>query len=183
MTSRTKPDVEIRLATLRDVAPLETLAKRSIVALGKDYYSGRQIDKAIDEIADIDTALIEDGTFYVAVVSERIVGCGAWSRCRRLVSGPAASGLPPDVVRAKKGSAVLRCFFVHPDYARQGVAAALFRQCRTAAGKCGYGRLEVLASATARRAFMRFGFSEPEPIRLCFDDGIDLASYRMTLAI
>ena len=57
----------LRKATLEDQATLKELIARSIRHLGASDYSPEQIDAALRGAFGVDTALIRDGTYFVAV--------------------------------------------------------------------------------------------------------------------
>jgi hypothetical protein len=98
---------ELRLATLQDVATLETLIAMSARALAKDDYSAQQIEAAIGSAWGVDTQLILDATYFVAQAGEDIVGCGGWSQRRTLFGADEQSDR--DDSRLTPGLARQRC--------------------------------------------------------------------------
>src|SRR5688572_27114012 len=54
-----------RLATLADVPRIAALMRASVLELFPHFYDARQTASAAVHIADIDVALIEDGTYFV----------------------------------------------------------------------------------------------------------------------
>ncbi len=180
------PRIVVRRAVSADLEALGALARLSAGTLGRQHYSDRELAVAVEELAVIDPALIEDGTLYVAVSAGCIVGCGGWSRRAGRVAGSVGrQDLAPLVEEAGAkdvgAAASLRAFFIHPGYARRGIAGQLFRRCRDAAKLDGFRRMSVLASATAKPAYLHFGFSELGETVLRFADGVELVSYRMSL--
>src|ERR687883_1532202 len=77
----------IRQATTEDIPELERLIPESVRALSSDYYTKEQIESALVNIFGVDTQLIADGTYYVAEVDGRVVGCGGWSKRKTLFGG------------------------------------------------------------------------------------------------
>ena len=70
----------LRKATSADEPVLRDLIARSIRALGANDYSREQIEGALEGAFGVDTTLIRDQTYFVAVDgAEQIVGCGGWS--------------------------------------------------------------------------------------------------------
>jgi hypothetical protein len=59
----------LRKATLEDQPVLRELIARSIRALGADDYSPEQIDAALRGAFGVDSALIRDGTYFVAITA------------------------------------------------------------------------------------------------------------------
>lgn len=70
-----------RLATLADVPALEALIPLSARTLQLGYYTAAQIEGALGTVFGVDTQLIRDGTYFVAVdpATAAVVGCGGWS--------------------------------------------------------------------------------------------------------
>jgi len=177
------PRIVVRRAVSADLEALGSLARLSAGTLGRQFYSDRELAVAVEELAVIDPALIEDGTLYVAVSAGRIVGCGGWSRRAGGVAESATQRNAAPATEQSECAASLRAFFVHPAHARQGIAAKLFHRCRDAARQGGFRRMNVLASAIARPAYLRFGFRELGETVLRLADGAELVSYRMSLSL
>jgi GNAT superfamily N-acetyltransferase len=86
-----------------------------------------------------------------------LVGCGGWSRHRKLYgsdrfkprgfSGDSAAADPQhtngDLLDPSIDPAKIRAFYVHPDYARRGVGSALLSVCEFAAAEAGFRRCEM----------------------------------------
>ena len=136
--------VNIRSATPNDLQALDRLIPRSVRELSRGYYSDQQIESAIRYVFGVDSQLIADGTYYVAVDEDEIVGCGGWSWRRTLYGGdqrPMGAGalLDPAVDAAR-----IRAFFVASDHARQGIGGLILRACEAAAVAKGFSRLELM---------------------------------------
>jgi hypothetical protein len=58
-------------------------------ALGAGYYTPAQVEAAVRYVCVPDPELIEDGTYLVAELDGRLVGCGGWSLRRKAYAGPA----------------------------------------------------------------------------------------------
>src|SRR5205823_13281558 len=81
ITTSTLPMViNIRLATLADIAALQELIRESVSILGAQYYTSRQIESGLTHVFGVDTQLIVDGTYLVAEVEKQIAGSGGWSK-------------------------------------------------------------------------------------------------------
>ena len=72
--------IEYRVAQMPDIPALEALIPLSARELQSSYYTREQIDGAIGTVFGVDTQLIKDGTYFVAIADGRIVGCGGWSK-------------------------------------------------------------------------------------------------------
>ena len=69
-------EITYRLAARADIPALEALIPLSARQLQRDYYSSEQLDGAIGTVFGLDTQLIKDGTYFVALAEGVIVGCG-----------------------------------------------------------------------------------------------------------
>src|SRR5450755_3372569 len=74
----------LRAARLDEVAELEALIALSARTLLEPWYSPAQIDAAIGSVFAVDTQLLDDGTYFVAIDGSTLAGCGGWSRRKTL---------------------------------------------------------------------------------------------------
>ena len=110
--------VTIRLASSADIPTLQALIPASARALSRAYYSEAQIEAAIRYVFGVDSQLIADHSYYVAVDEEAVVGCGGWSWRRTLYGGdqrPMGKGALLDPARE---AARIRAFFVAGTHGR-----------------------------------------------------------------
>ena len=122
-------DYRIRRATLDERPALERLIAESARGLSRADYSDEQIEAAIAAVFGVDTDLIHDGTYYVAEASGQFVGCGGWSRRRTLFGGDRYAVRDSGELDPATEAAKIRAFFVHPEWARRGVGAAILAAC------------------------------------------------------
>lgn len=170
----------IRLSTTRDIPALERLIPTSVRVLSRDYYSDQQIESAIRHVFGVDSQLIADATYYVAVDDEEIVGCGGWSWRRTLYGGdqrPMGAGavLDPAVDAAR-----IRAFFVASDRARRGIGGQILQACEAAAAAKGFSRLELMSTLPGVPFYRRLGFHEVERVVDTLPDGTAIEFVRMT---
>ena len=84
--------------------------RASILDLFPRFYDDRQVASAADHIGDLDTMLIEDGTYFVHEADREIVACGGWSRRDQLYTGSGdAETTPACWIRAPSPRASARC--------------------------------------------------------------------------
>ena len=170
----------LRPARLGDVRELETLIAISARTLLAPWYSPAQVDAAVGSVFAVDTQLIEDGTYFVAARGLTIVGCGGWSRRRTLFgadrghTSDAASVLDPACDPAR-----IRAFFVHPTYARRGIAAALMRLCEQAAAGAGFKTMELVATLAGEPLYAASGFAAVEHFEIPLVGTLAMAVVRM----
>jgi len=175
--------VTIRLAVGSDVPALERLIPTSARVLSRGYYSEEQTRAAIRYVFGVDSQLIADGTYYVAVVNDEIVGCGGWSWRRTLYGGdqrPIGAGA---VLDPKVDAARMRAFFVASDHARQGIGGLILTACEEAAAARGFSKLELMSTLPGLPFYRRFGFHEVERVVDTLPDGTRIEFVRMTRTI
>jgi len=98
-------------ANLENFAHIRSLISKSARILQSQYYKQAEIETAMELVSGIEE-LIAAGSFLVAEYEKKIIGCGGWAI---------------DVSDPQK--AEIRGFFVHPDFARRGVATLLLSTC------------------------------------------------------
>ena len=190
MTERNHPENDsrgefsLRAATPRDVPELAELIPRSVRALSEGIYSAPQIEAAIERIFGVDTQLIEDGTYFVAVAGGRIVGAGGWSRRRTLFGGDQHKGGAPDeLLDPASDAARIRAFYVDPAWARRGIGRAILSHCERAARGAGFSRLELLATLPGVPLYSALGYAEIRPVAEPLGGGLTLPAIVMAKAI
>src|SRR5688500_14777071 len=103
--------IVLRTATREDIPAMSALIVASARELSRGFYSEAETEAAIRHVFGVDTALIEDGTYYVAEMDGSLAACGGWSKRNTLYGGDqrpvgAASFLDPAVDAAR-----IRAFF------------------------------------------------------------------------
>ena len=171
--------VTLRLALSADIPTLNPLIERSARALSEGYYSPRQIDAAIRHVFGVDSRLVEDGTYFVAEDSGRILGCGGWSRRKTMYGGDQRPVGPPEYLDPAADAARIRAFFVAPEAARQGIGRRLLEACAEAAGRAGFRRLALMATLPGVPLYSACGFREVEPVTDILPDGTAIEFVRM----
>ena len=150
----------VRLARPDDLPALRELIPASVRALSQGYYTPAQIEGAIRHVFGTDTQLIADGTYYVAEAEGTVVGCGGWSRRRTLYGGDQMKAEADPLLDPATEAARIRAFFVHPDWARRGIASQIIDACVEAARDAGFQRLELMATLPGEPLYRAFGFTD-----------------------
>ena len=173
----------LRLALESDVEVLRELIERSARALSTGFYTPRQIEAAVRYVFGVDSTLIADGTYFVALDGPGIVGCGGWSRRGTLYGGDQRPVGTADVLDPAQDAARIRAFFVAPEYARRGIGRLLYAACEAAALAAGFHHLELMATLPGVPLYTMLGFREIERVVDVLPDGTNIEFVRMRRAI
>jgi GNAT superfamily N-acetyltransferase len=150
---------QLRVARLQDEPALRELIARSIRALGAGDYSPEQIEAALNGAFGVDTQLIRDGTYFVAVTAPgEIVACGGWSRRRTLFGSDARAERDEAWLNPRTDAAKVRAFFVDPAHARRGLGRKILERSEAEAARAGFLRLELMATLPGVRLYEKCGY-------------------------
>ena len=155
---RSGEPVEIRKASLADVPSIEALIAASARALGTVDYSVDQIEAALLGAWGVDTEIIRDGTYFVGELEGELVLCGGWSRRATSFGGDAYDRRESRLLDPEQEAARIRAFFVHPHWARQGLASRLLALCEGEARSAGFSAAELVATLPGERLYARHGY-------------------------
>lgn len=173
-------ELQLRLATMADVTQLERLIRDSVAGLSHEFYSSAQIASGLSHVFGVDTQLIYDKTYFVALVGTELVGSGGWSKRRTLFGGDQWKGTDADaMLDPKVDAARIRAFYVHPRWSRRGVASAILEACEKSAQDEGFGKIELVATMPGEPFYLAKGYQKLEPMSLETPDGQSLPALRM----
>jgi predicted N-acetyltransferase YhbS len=173
-------NIQIRLATKEDIPTLQELIRESVTGLSGQYYSPAQIASALSHVFGVDTQLIEDGTYFVAVVDNQIAGSGGWSKRKVLFGGDQLKSDQIDALLDPETEAArIRAFYVHPDWSRKGIGSRILRACEDAAQKAGFTRIELAATLPGEPFYLARGYEKAKAIQIEMPDGKSLTTFRM----
>lgn len=141
-----RPPVIARVATIADVPELQALIARSVRELSSAFYTPAQIEAALVAVFGVDTQLITDGNYYVIDFPSGAAAAGGWSFRRTLYGGDQMKGTVDPRLDPATEPARIRAFFVHPDWARRGLARRLYAECARAALAAGFSNFELMAT-------------------------------------
>jgi predicted N-acetyltransferase YhbS len=169
-----------RIARMEDVRALEKLIPLSVRSLQKAHYSPALMDAAIGPIFGVDRQLIRDGTYFIVEDAGQIVGCGGWSR-RKTLYGSDTSGVRENALLDPKADAArVRAFFVHPAWARRGIARAIMQACERAIIEAGFHNVEISATLTGELLYASFGYKTVAHYDIPMAGGLNLPVVKMT---
>jgi N-acetylglutamate synthase-like GNAT family acetyltransferase len=173
-------DYIIRKATLDDRGRIKDLIDESARGLSREYYSQEQIEAAIRTVFGVDTDLIRDGTYFIAESGAQIVGCGGWSKRKTLFGGDQFSSRDDAMLDPLTEPAKIRAFFVHPDFARRGIARQILTVCETEAAGGGFRSIELMATLPGVPFYKSCGYSAMDAIDLDLGQTVRLGLIRMS---
>jgi GNAT superfamily N-acetyltransferase len=151
--------VTIRRAKLTDVTSIQALIALSARALSADDYSSEQIEAALLGAWGVDTELIHDETYFVGTADDGLVLCGGWSHRATPFGGDAYMQREARLLDPTKDAARVRAFFVHPQWARRGLASRLLTLCEREARSAGFRAAELVATLPGERLYARHGYT------------------------
>jgi GNAT superfamily N-acetyltransferase len=155
----------LRPATPDDAPALRALIARSIRQLGAADYTPGQIEAALQGAFGVDSVLIRDGTYFVALTAaQEIVGCGGWSRRRTLFGSDARDDRDESWLDPRTEAARIRAFFVDPAHARRGLGRAILEPSEAEARRCGFGAFELMATLPGVRLYQQCGYHAGAPV-------------------
>jgi GNAT superfamily N-acetyltransferase len=161
----------VRLATEQDIPSIKHLIPESVRALSVGYYTEQQIESAIVHVFGLDSQLIADGTYYVATVEDQIAGCGGWSKRKTLYGGDQMINHVDDFLDPAQDAAKIRAFFVHPNWARQGIGRSIINTCEEAARTEGFRRMELGSTLPGEPLYAAMGYTVTERFDIKMPDG------------
>ena len=168
-----------RRAVNADIAAISTLMKRSVRELFPHFYDQRQTATAEIYVAELDTVLIEDGTYYVHEAGGEIVACGGWSRRNRLHAGAGNAEDDDRLLDPRTEPARVRAMFVRGDWTRRGLGRAILEACERDARAEGFTTLALMATLPGEPLYRAFGFAETGRVIVKAPDGVELAGVTM----
>jgi GNAT superfamily N-acetyltransferase len=184
----------LRLAVPADIPVLRKLIDASVRRLQTQDYSTAQIEGALKTVFGVDSQLIADGTYIVAETrpgdierAERenaqcapvIIGCGGWSKRKTLYGSDHWTRREDALLDPRDDAAKIRAFFIHPDWARQGVGSLILKACEDAARAAGFTRYEMGATLTGAKLFGVKGYVAVRPISISLVNGESLPVIHM----
>jgi N-acetylglutamate synthase-like GNAT family acetyltransferase len=174
-------DLELRVATEEDIPALNALIPTSVRGLSQGYYTPAQIESAlVHHIFGVDTQLITDGTYFVVEHNRQLVGAGGWSKRRTLYGGDQLKSEADPLLDPAHDAAHIRAYFIHPDWARQGIGGRIMHTCEAAARAAGFSRLDLGSTVQGEAFYRAMGYEVSERLEIAMPDGTALPYAEMT---
>ncbi len=171
--------VALRVAAPRDAEAIDALMKESGAAIFPAFYDERQTASAVRFVAQVDPALLADGTYFALEANGELVACGGWSRRDRLYTGSGASEDDGRLLDPANEPAKVRAMFVRADWTRHGLGRRIIEECERAARADGFRRLSLLATLPGVPLYAACGFEPVEEVEIALEDGVSIACLAM----
>ncbi|HEX4231963.1 MAG TPA: GNAT family N-acetyltransferase [Bryobacteraceae bacterium] len=152
----------LRVATAEDVPAIASLIGDSVRGLQAGDYTARQIEGALATVFTVDSQLIADGTYFVAMCEDgTLAGCGGWSYRKTLYGGDSQiEKAAPERLNPEVDAAKVRAIFVAPRFARRGLGTLLLKEAESAAMAAGFRRFEMGSTLTGVALYALKGYRE-----------------------
>lgn len=160
-------------------AHMNALIRASGIGLAHGFYTEEQAQAITRDVFGVDSALVEDGTYFVIEEAGKLVACGGWSRRATDFGGDHAKSGNDRPLDPSTEPARIRAFFVDPAQARRGLGTMLLDHCTAAARAAGFTALELVSTLPGEPLYLRHGFTPGERIELVLGGGVTVALTRM----
>jgi GNAT superfamily N-acetyltransferase len=171
----------LRIATAEDIAEIRRLIDASVRGLQVRDYSAAQIEGALVTVFTVDSQLIADGTYFVALAENGdLAGCGGWSFRKTLYGGDhQIEKIAPERLDPAVDAAKVRAIFVHPKFARMGLGSLILAAAEDAAAEQGFRRFEMGSTLTGVTLYTLKGYREVSTVSVPVGGGEEIEVVRM----
>ncbi len=171
--------MSLRLATPDDAPALQALIAASARGLSAGFYTPAQIDAAVAHVFGVDSQLIADKTYYLIDTQDGPAACGGWSARRTLYGGDQMKAASDPLLDPATEPARIRAFFVHPQWARRGLARQMYVACAQDAWRAGFREFELMATLPGEPLYAALGFDVVERVTVSLPGDVDVGFARM----
>jgi len=172
-----------RLAREDDIPAMEELIPLSVRTLQVPYYSPEQMEMAIGPVFHVDRQLVGDGTYFVVEDDGKIVGCGGWSKRKKLSGCDGEQTGLDELLNPMQDAARIRQFFVHPKWARRGIGTSIVKASEAAALKAGFQKVELVATLAGEPLYASCGYAVVKRYDSPMSDGVNLPVVHMAKSL
>lgn len=164
----------IRLAQLHEIEALNRLINLSARSLSQEDYSDDEIESLVKFVFGVDSELIHDQTYFVIEKEGVYIACGGWSKRRTLFGSDACETRENGYLDPNYDAAKIRAFFVHPDFARQGLARLIMEECEKAAKESGFKKVELMSTLPGIKFYESQGYKAEKISEHTLPNGISV---------
>ncbi len=178
---RMRDKFALRVATAADIPEIKKTIADSVRQLQAPDYTARQREGALATVFTVDSQLIADGTYFIAISEAgEMAGCGGWSYRKTLYGGDAqVERAEPETLDPAVDAAKVRAIFVSPKFARQGLGTLLLEAAENAAMAAGFRRFEMGSTLTGVALYSLKGYRETGRIVVPVSGGEAIEVVRM----
>lgn len=151
-------DVRLRPAQRSDFNRLTQIQVSALFAATQADYAGETIRRYVERHLRQTLGLCETPTFFVATISDRVIGSGGWTW---------AEGAGADIPCAVG-------FYVDPAHGGRGIGRSLLALTEASAKKNGVAALSAFAPLLGTDMFRRAGYTAGDVIAFDLGDGVHL---------
>lgn len=171
----------LRVASAEDVPRIRSLIDASVRGLQAGDYSPAQIEASLQTVFTVDSRLVSDGTYFIALSEDGdLAGCGGWSRRRTLYGGDhQVQAIEPGLLDPATDAAKIRAIFIHPKYARMGLGSRILAAAEEAATSEGFRRFEMGSTLTGVALYTLKGYREVERVKVPVGDAEEIEVVKM----
>ncbi|MBL4659652.1 MAG: GNAT family N-acetyltransferase [Alcanivoracaceae bacterium] len=155
---------QTRLAHLDDIEQISKLIQLSARKLAGKFYKKSTIESALTGAFGVDTQLIKDQTYYLICNKDEMIACGGWSYRKTLFGSDTNNLRDAKKLNPKTKAAKIRAFFIHPEYARQGLGLQLLNLCEEMARKRGFKQAQLMSTLSGIDFYKKNGYQGDEYI-------------------
>ena len=175
----------LRVARAEDIETIKALIDASVRELQAQDYSPAAIDASLRTVFTIDSQLIADGTYFIALdETGEMAGCGGWSKRKTLYGGDSqVQKIEPELLDPATDAAKVRAIFVHPRFARMGLGSLLLKAAEDAAVEAGFQHFEMGSTLTGVKLYTLKGYREMERVQVPVGNGEQIEIVRMVKGV
>jgi GNAT superfamily N-acetyltransferase len=162
----------LRIAEAQEIPELNQLIIASSEALSAGYYNTKEINGLNQYVFGVDSELVADKTYFVIERDNIKIACGGWSKRATLYGGDQCQDRQSGFLDPANQAAKIRAFFIHPDYARQGLATMLMRHCENEARAHGFKNIELMSTLPGVPFYAKHGFVGDELVNYPLPNGV-----------
>lgn len=148
---------------------------QSFLELGAACYDRNVIEAFIGAIGTMDYSLLEQGTYYVAIADGKVVGSGGWSD-----RAPSYAMRALRTAETTPAKATVRSIFVHPAWARRGIASTIMGLVEAGIAAAGFRTASLTATLSGVPLYQRLGYCAVQPVSLGLPEGLSFVGIAMT---
>lgn len=138
--------ISIRAAHAQDAVAVENVLNSSYPRLMSGTYAADLLARALPKMTRPHPKLLGSGTYLLAEIEKRAVGCGGWS-----LAAPGSAQTQP-------GVAHIRHFATATEWIGRGIGRAIYDRCETQARAAGVQLFECYSSLNGEAFYAALGF-------------------------